>query len=131
MGGEPMAAVLVVGSQQRRVLAAAEALTGQGFEVRVSHARSAAMSLGSPPPALVIIIVGTATDEDPIALVRYVTRTSCAAVIVCDDGPAPGLAIRALEAGADDCVRGTCSARELSLRARAILARTESNSPPA
>ena len=126
----PVPLVMVVGGQQTRVVAAAEALKAEGYEVRTCHGLSDARgSLGSLPPALVVIDT-SALDGDPIAFVRYVKRTSSAAVIVCDRGALPGFAVKALEAGADDCVRDTCSARELSLRARAILARVGPHGPP-
>lgn len=113
--------VLVVGGAVARRCDVAGSLEPRGYDIDWT----------SEPPAeltgdafdVVIFALPPTRDDTVVAACERLREAGGPAILVLHDGCDPGFAIRALEAGADDCIAAPHNPREVVARVRALLRR--------
>ncbi len=99
-----------------------------GFRADCFPDGASALSSIHRRPFLLAILDLDLRDDDPFAVCRELSRLVPVITIAAESNE--DVRVRALEAGADDCVTHTLTARELIARVRNILRRASSSTDP-
>ena len=117
--------ILVVGGLTPGKCRVAGQLEPRGYEIT----RATQLPLALPADAFDVVLfkLSPGHDEQVIEHCRRLRLLAGPAVIVLHQGEDPDFAVRALEAGADDCLASPYNPREVLARVRALLRRRALN----